>query len=220
MTYVEFTREACRKVDGKKTYPVKVYTEEQMEAFRQLLSASPVISDAFYKTDSAKNFFKHFPDFKEMHIDNTELFYVFKLGYKTEGIPAELIYILNKAADQYGCGNPNSTLWSCYKLISGFAEYSYEFEGQVVNLQEIIYSVFKRKFDIITPRRNVSGYEVYVHNKDTIALLPENIINAIDGRKVYYDKDGLYVGEEKELLRLMCGRIGVTYDDFDLRESV
>lgn len=220
MTYIEFTRESCRKVEGKKLYKVKSFTEEQLEAFRQMLSGNASIADMFNRCESAKSFFRHYPDFKEMGINNSELFYQFKLGYGIEGVPSELVFILNKAISTYGIANPNSTLWTCYKLISQYAECSFNLGSEEVNLQEVIYAIFQQKFDFITPRRNISGCEVYVHNKDSIALLPENIINEIDGRKVYYDKDGLYVGEDRQLLRLMCGRIGATLDDFDLRESV
>lgn len=220
MSYIEFTREACRKADGKKLYEVKPFTPEQSKAFRDLLSASETFADTFNKTESAKGFFKHFPDFKEMGIANEELFYAFKLGYTAVGIPSELVYILTKSVKTYGVANPNCTLWTCYKLIKSYADYSYKVGEDILNLQDVIYAIFKNKFDFITPRRNISGSEVYVHNKDSIALLPSDIINAIDGQKVYYDKDGLYVGEDKKLLRLMCDRIGITTDDFDLRESV
>ena len=156
-----------------------------------------------------------------MGINNTELFYSFKLGYTTEGIPSELVYILEKAVREYGTANPNSTLWSCYRLIEKYAEYYFKTENGDMILQDVVYAIFKKKFDFITPRRNISGNEVYVHNKDSIALLPDNILSEINGQKVFYDKTGLYIGEENHtLLRLMNGRIGVTVDDFDLRECI
>lgn len=220
MTFIDFTSEASKKIEGKELCKIDQFTDEQLELFTEFVSVHPYISDIFSKTESSEYFFKRFPEFKELGIASSELFYSFKLGYNIEGIPSRLVFVINKAIEEYGMSHPNSTLWTCYKLITKYAKYYFKTEDGDLNLQDVLYGLFKTKFDLITPRRNVSGSEVYVHNKDTIALLPEDILTAIDGKKVYYDKEGLYVGEEKTLLRIMNSRLGITLDDFDLRESV
>lgn len=219
-SYVEFIS-IIRKADTVKK--VQEVTDDMRTTWKEILSAIPHIKQRFELHDDDKDFFGEFPDFEKSGVKSQELFYQNKLGYYIDGVPSKVVYILQKAVKQIGTDNPNTALFSVYGILLPFAYNKYEHKGEELNLLDIVYAVFKHKFDPLTSRKKSSGDEFYVYDENLIAILPKDIQEQVKGKDIKFDKKlGLYIedGDNKSLLRLMNGRIGVTRSDLDLRESV
>lgn len=219
-SYIEFIS-IIRKAETVKKLPE--VTDEMQQTWKEVLSAIPHIKQRFELYDEDKDFFGEFPDFENSGIKSQELFYRNKLGYYIDGIPSKVVYILQKAIKELGTENPNTTLYSVYGILLPFAYNKYEHKGEQLDLLDIVYAVFKHKFEPLTNRRKSCNDEFYVYDENLIAILPKDIQEQVKGKDIKFDKKlGLYIedGESKSLLRLMNGRIGVTMSDFDLRESI
>ncbi len=219
-SYIEFIN-IIRKADTVKKVPE--ITDEMRFTWKQVLSAIPHIRQRFELYDEDKDFFGEFPDFEKSGIKSQELFYQSKLGYYIEGIPSKVVYILQKAIKELGSDTPNTTLYSVYGILLPFAYNKYQHKDKELNLLDIVFAIFKHKFEPLTSRRKSYGDEFYVYDDNLIAILPEDIQEKVKGKEIKFDKKlGLYIeeGDSKSLLRLMNGRIGVTKNDLDLRESI
>lgn len=219
-SYVEFIN-IIRKADTVKKVPE--VTDEMRQTWREVLSAIPTVRQRFELYDEDKDFFGEFPDFEKSGIKSQELFYQNKLGYFIEGVPSKIVYILQKAIKELGSDEPNTTLYSVYGILLPFAYDKYNHKGTEMNLLDIVYAVFKHKFEPLTNRRKSSGDEYYVYDSNLIAILPKDIQESVKGYEIKFDKKvGLYieVDGERTLLRTMNKRIGVTRNDLDLRESL
>lgn len=219
-SYVEFIN-IIRKADTVKKIPE--VSEEMRKAWKEVLSAIPHVKQRFELYDEDKDFFGEFPDFDKSGIKSQELFYQNKLGYYIDGVPSKVVYILQKAVREVGTDTPNTALYSVYGILLPFAYNKYAHGSDELNLLDITFSIFKHKFEPLTSRRRSYNDEFYVYDDNLIAILPKNIQEQVKGKDIKFDKKlGLYVEEDgnKSLLRLMNGRIGVTRNDLDLRESI
>lgn len=219
-SYIEFIS-VIRKAETVKKVPE--VTDEMRQTWKEVLSAIPHIKQRFELYDEDKDFFGEFPDFEKSGIKSQELFYQNKLGYYIEGIPSKVVYILQKAMKEVGTDNPNTALYSVYGILFPFAYNKYQHKDEELNLLDVVFATFKNKFEPLTNRRKSSGDEFYLYDENLIAILPKDIQEQVKGKDIKFDKKlGLYIedGEQKSLLRLMNGRIGVTRSDLDLRESI
>lgn len=219
-SYIEFIS-AIKKADEVKQ--LQQVTDEMRKTWKEVLSAIPHVKQRFELYDEDKDFFGEFPDFQHSGVKSQELFYQNKLGYYIEGVPSKVIYILQKAIKELGSDCPNTTLYSVYGILFPFAYNKYSHKGEDLNLLDIVFAVFKHKFEPLTNRRKSSGDEFYVYDENLIAILPKDIQEQVKGKDIKFDKKlGLYIedGGNKSLLRLMNGRIGVTRNDLDLRDSI
>lgn len=222
-TYVDFTKNISYKRERKLFKdPATEKTSKALKDFIEILSVSPdLVKVAVDNTDDAKEFYKKFPVFEEIGSKDEEAFYEFKLGKKIDGVPSRLVYILQRAIDVYGTEYPNLTLQSVYKSLVMYDDYYFINNGEEILLSDIIYFMFKHKFDLLTARRLRSGVEVYIPNADRVALIPKDILSKVEGT-VQWDTDkGLMGNVDKQfvILRTVGDRLGVTGDDFDLRKA-
>lgn len=218
--YIEFIS-TIRKADTVKK--VQEVTPDMQRKWKEVLSAIPHIRQRFELYEEDKDFFGEFPGFEEAGIKSQELFYQNKLGYHIEGIPSKVVYILQKAVKEIGTDAPNTALYSVYGILFPFAYNKYEHKGEELNLLDIVFAIFKHKFEPLTNRRKSYNEEFYIYGENLIAILPKNIQEEVRGKDIKFDKKiGLYIEEngERQLLRLMNGRIGVTRNDLDLRECI
>ena len=219
-SYIEFIN-IIRKANKVKAVPV--ISDEERQEWKEVLSAIPHIRQRFELYDEDKDFFGEFPDFGKAGLKSSELFYQSKLGYYIEGVPSKVVYILHKALKALGTDTPNTTLYSVYGILLPFAYDKYKHKDKELNLLDIVYTVFKHKFEPLTNKRKSYGDEFYLYDDNLIAILPKDIQEQVKGKDIKFDKKlGLYIedGDSKSLLRLMNGRIGVTRNDLDLRESI
>lgn len=154
-----------------------------------------------------------------------DVFYAGKLGYYTEYIPPKLEYIIRKAMSVNSDKNylfMNKFLNSCYKSISKFAKYTYngkQLDAVITSLTGISGKLLTNGIHYVYAG---STYELYVENVDTVALLPRDIGAALTediAKTAKFDVEhGILVQDIP--VRIMCDRIGITLDDFDLRSVV
>jgi hypothetical protein len=222
-TYVDFTKNISYKRE-RKLYkdPYTDKTKKALENFIEILSVSQdLVKSALDNTDDAKMFYKMFPVFEEIDCKDEEAFYEFKLGYKIDGVPSRLVYILSCAIKKYGTEFPNMTLQSVYRSLVIYDDYYFVNNGEEILLSDVIYFMFKYKFDLLTARRLRTGVETYIPNADRVALIPDDMIQETS-KEISWDIDkGLVAakGGSVVILRTVGNRLGVTTDDFDLRKA-
>ena len=209
--------------------------EEEYATWLSIVTSTQYFNTAFDATNNSKVFYAEyknleFPYGKQLA---AEFFYMTKLktefnrDYRYKGIPAKLEYLI-RAAQTLPWETPNQLLSMCYRAINEFAPYTYETSAGVLNLLGVFSIIIQEDFEPVTDAvRKVYNeyhnvYEVYVENVDMIAFLPEDIagcIRAKDLDVVTFDKKiGLLY--KNIPLRTLGGRIGLTTDDFDLRNAV
>lgn len=221
-SYVDFTKNISYKRE-RKLYrdPNTENTEKSIKSLKVLLSTVPQMKQLFDESEDAASFFEAFDVFAKTKTADEEAFYQMKVGYHLNGVPTKVIYILNKAIKENGTEYPNLTLQSVYKLLKKYDDFCFKNNDAEITLVDIIYFVFKDKFDLITPRRNRVGIETYIADSDRIALIPDDITECIS-EEITYDKDrGLITninGKSVEI-RTLPNKIGITTDDFDLRKA-
>lgn len=210
--------------DGGNSKQIRCITADEFEDFRAMLTVDPVIRDFFMKTETASEFYEHV-ELAEKYIDKEikeDVFYAAKLGFFYEGIPSKLVYILRKAIRKYQ--SPNLALTAIdTRLIAKYLKPGALPEG--ITIKQVIESILGKSFDLITQyRRKVryrDWYEVYVPNVDRVILLPNDLAQLIESlddlENVNYKKDvGVCVYDIP--IRIMGSKVGVTTDEFDLRE--
>lgn len=223
-SYIQFTKDISYKRERKLMKdPYTEKTVKCLEVLNDMLLNIPQVKSLFDETDVAANFFDNIVTFKEMGLVDEEAFYIRKLKSRMIGVPSRIVYIVNKAISVYGKENPNYTLSSVYKYLLKYDDYLFENEGKQYTLLDIIYYLFYDNFDLLTARRLKAGNEIYVDSVNKVAIIPNDILSIIDVKTVDYDpKLGLTAICDEQItpLRIMCGRIGATTDDFDLRKAI
>ena len=232
MNLIEFNETLMKK---KKTVWTTVeYADDDILQFRQMLTINSFIESLFGKTDDCASFIKAVPAFKEVFDSKvvTELFYAVKLGYYCIGVPSKLLYIINKIFGDLGeNGNYiNLAIESGKSLLEPYAEYEFDAvqDGEIVKytVVKLIESRINKTFKLLTdavPMVKVGEVcEVYVRNVDRVALIPNDIMEGMSFDNIdsieYKPRAGIVFRDIP--LREFGSRIGVTTDEFDLRECL
>jgi hypothetical protein len=214
------------KTDEESVKPISVMKMEDWQAFRELLALNETYTDGLRMTENSKEFYEAYPIFDEC-IPNSvkeDVFYASKLGFFYEGYPCKLVYILREALKRYE--NVNVAISAIdYRGIQKFIKKGAL--GEDKTIATIIYSLLGKKVKLISKSRRMvenkpGEFEVYIPNVDRVALLPEDIASRIDNlsdlKSLQYEKNvGIHINGQ--YLRTFNGRIGITLDDFDLREA-
>ena len=192
--YIDFTKAISYKRE-RKVYknPITKNTEDTKNVLENLIATVPQLATVFNTCDD---------------------------GYYMDGVPTFVVYVLQKALQEAGSSAPNLALQSCYKLIIKYDDYIFVNNGKEITLLDVIYFCFKKKFDLLTARRLISDDEVYIESVDRVAVLPDDILKLIpDVSKLGYDPKIGIITEDGNPIRTLNARVGVTVDDFDLREA-
>lgn len=219
--YIDFTKAISYKRE-RKVYknPITKNTEDTKNVLENLIATVPQLATVFNTCDDAKAFFHTYGIFSELKATDEEAFYQLKVGYYMDGVPTFVVYVLQKALQEAGSSAPNLALQSCYKLISKYDDYIFVNNEKEITLLDVIYFCFKKKFDLLTARRLISDDEVYIESVDRVAVLPDDILELIpDVSKLGYDPKIGIITEDGNPIRTLNARVGVTVDDFDLREA-
>lgn len=222
LQYIDFTKNISYKRDREK---YKEPDEEKVvaayETLKELLPAMPLLKKTFDSCESATDFFKAYPTFKEIGQNSEEAFYRLKLGMKVDGVPSRIIFILRKAIKENGTEFPNLALQSVYKLLSQYDDYTFTNDGREITLIDVVEYAFGKPVKLTTARRLRVDNEVFVSDANRIAIIPDDILELVEGDITYEPNRGLLgeVGGELIELRILSDRIGVTLDDFDLRKA-
>ena len=223
MKLIEFNEKLSAK-EGYTEVNVSRITEEDIELFKSLLVINDNFKKAFEDTNSATIFFTQAPFIKEI-VGNkiaVEVFYACKAGFYFEGVPAKLTYELSEVFKLYPDGLPNAAILSCKNSLQSYLLKT--FNGNT--LLDIIENIYGKPFKLIINGvfkvRNGDFTELYVPNVDRVAIIPNDIAESIsfeDCADISYEKD-LGVCVKGMPIRRFGRRLGVTKDEFDLREVI
>lgn len=227
MNLIELNDKMLINKDKKKVV-IPEFGQADVDEFRRLVHSSKSVGNSFDTSDDSTSFFAVYSDVKKCVGKDVaeELFYAAKLGFFYPGIPSRLAYILNRMTREYGVATVNESLSRCVKLLSPYVGDLYESNGVEVSLKDVIENFVGGPIKLLTSSvRKVKAtncYEVYVPNVERVALLPGDIANSLpyaECAKITFDRNqGLVIGDL--VLRTMNNRLGITKDDFDLREAM
>lgn len=200
-----------------------------LSTFAEILSISPAILSAAKEIEDSAVFYKMYPDIREV-IGKTfasDVFYAYKVGYVYKGVPNKLCYILKLAKESdAGLDAPNLGLSKASKLLRKYIGQVYSCNGVELTVKDIVDNVYGKSVRLLTDGtrkvRNGSFWEVYVPGIDRVLLLPSDIADSItfdDCCSLQWDPN-VGVVSNGTALRFFNHRVGITTDDFDLRESV
>lgn len=204
---------------------MRVCTKEEFMQFMGYINMNSKYRSILRNTEDADEFYSACPLFKKDFPDEVkrDLFYAAKLNFKYEGIYSELVFLLKKALRTYNTPNVaiSSIKWQKRMLMEGYMS-----EGHTI--KEVIENMLGHSINLLTDYNrkaavNEDTYEIYVENSDRVIVLPADIANMVDSaedlRNVRYIKDvGVCVYDVP--LRTMNSRLGVCFDEYDLRECV
>lgn len=213
---------------GDAVEPIKTITIDDLENFRQYLAIDESMLQVLKSTNNDKEFFEAYPILNALPYskeEKTELFYAAKLGEIYTDISSKLVYLLVKALTSTSSPNQALSVLKDYRGIDKYLQ-----KGAIPNditIKQIMSNILKSDFKVLTnSRRKVkynNFYEVYVENVDTVVLLPEDIAAQVDSsddlKAINYVK-GVGVCVYDMPLRTFCGRLGVTTNEFDLRDVI
>lgn len=227
MTFIEFTTQVMKKQKQQKVEIIPV-TSGSITLFDQILDMDDMIKATFDATESATKFYQIYPDIKEAlkGQDYKSIFYAYKLGYAYTGVPNDLAYVLYKSLSGLGKKYVNTAIFGAFQYLKSYADTQWISEAGEFTLKDLIDNVYGKHASLITESNPIvksdDSYELYVGNVDRVALLPDDIGKTIsfdDAQKIEFDQDkGIMLGTIP--LRTFNNRLGVTLDDFDLRECI
>lgn len=236
MNLADFNNRISEDVDQLELLKVPPITNANVKTFLSTIAASNSVVSVFKATDNVASFYDKCkvadaieigedvaPTATERRAALIEIFYAAKLGYYLKGVPSRLVYILHKAKEMGWTPYVNRQLERVLPLIQTYAE-KY-FEGtEKYNVQDVINSEWRINANLLT---NVNfkieyedGWEVWLPKVERVAVLPKDMgemLSFKDCERIEYDtRNGLTL--DGTPLRVLGARIGVTKDDFDLRE--
>lgn len=200
-------------------------TKEDLDFFRSLLAISESYIGSLQRIEVASEFYDAYELFKKsIPVEKqAEMFYAAKLGFVFDNVPSRLVYILNKAIKTYDTVNVAISSID-NRILQKFLD-----KGSLhpdIIIKDVVDSLYGKDTELITnTNRKVKAddetYEIYVQNTDRVVVVPADIANCIESREDLENinfKDDLGVCLYDKPLRTFNGRLGITYDDYDLRE--
>lgn len=210
----------------KKTVKVASVSQEKLIEFKSLVSISKLAENAFEQLEDANAFYKMFPYIKKIIGTNicVEVFYACKMGHFYEGIPAKLTFILEKAVRTGDKSHVNAMLNPAVSLLRTYADASWKYDGKTITMKELIENITGEPVTLITSStlkvQARDCWEVYIKDAERVALIPNDIATMFsygDCEKLHFDiGKGIMLGDIP--VRTLNNRIGITKDEFDLRE--
>ena len=191
----------------------------------------------FESTDDSNSFFAVCPGVKKIvgAFKSVECFYATKLGYYMKNVPMRLVYILNKLNISHQAKYVNVALNSAIPLLSNYAKCKYTAEdGTELDIKSVIENVYGRSIKLINSSMRKVEYddavELYVPDEKgkagRVALLCPSMAKMLspeDCEKVYYNHSlgiTLRTNNGEIPIRTLGNRLGITRDEFDLRECI
>lgn len=213
-------------VPKKKVTKVAEIKQDKLVDFKTLVAMSKMTESAFDVLEDANAFYKMFPDIKKLIGANicVEVFYACKLGYYYEGIPTKLLFILNKTVKVNGREHINKALNPAVTLLRSYVDNAYQYSGEKITVKDVLENIIGEPVALLTTSelkvKSSDCWEVYIKDAERVALLPEDIASMLsysDCEKLSFDI-GKGIMLEDIPVRTLNNRLGITRDDFDLRE--
>lgn len=228
MTLLEINKKICGRFtdipEEQKKSTSRLATVKDLNLFNSLLSSDQGERDCLGITESYKEFYEAFEKFRIMIPDDVkeDVFYAAKMNIIYEGIPMRLVYLIHKAMLKYK--NLNVAIRSIKEnVLAKYLEPGVLPEG--ITVKDVIETYTGKEAKLITEscyKVDYDGYsEVYVANTDRVALLPSDIADSFrsldDLRSIYFDEEkGLMFGDMP--IRILGGRVGISFDEYDYRD--
>jgi hypothetical protein len=212
----------------KKKTVVPEITNDDLILFKRALQCSSKIKAVYNQTEDANSFFATFPDVKKVIGSRkcVECFYACKMDYYMAGIPAKLLYIVNKMVTESDKKYINVAMNTAVQLLKPYANCSFACDGEAYTLKDVIENVCGNSIKLInTSVRKIQvgkDWEVYIPDVSRVAIMPDGIAGMLsqeDCEHLSFNLDkGIMLGDIP--MRTLGDRLGITKDDFDLRECV
>lgn len=204
------------------------FTDDDVKLFTELIGTSPQMLNVFQGVEDSSIFYKTYPDMRKIFgtAKSVEMFYAIKSGSYVKGVPAKLVYIIDKMFKEYDKGFINCAINAAVPLLAPYASDVYIVGDTKHKLRTLLEGAVGRDIKLITDECRKVDYddysEVYIPDVKRVAVLPKDIADAItlpDCEKLNYNpKLGVCLADIP--LRGFNGRLGITTDDFDLRECI
>ena len=208
----------------KKTDKTKTITIDDFNRFRELLSINEAFQNGLRFTESSSEYFEAYDLLNKVIPDEIkeDLFFTAKLGYFFDGIPSKVVYILQKAIRSYN--TPNNAISSLdVRSLGKFLKKGSLPDG--VTLKEIMENLIGSKFSLLTKYRKSVQFkesvEIYVPNTDRVLILPKEVAALVQSEE---DLDSIEYVKNVGVcvhgipIRTLGGKVGLTLNEYDLRE--
>lgn len=224
MTLTEFNDAEYMSVKNEVT-PVSLDNDD-LSYYQCLINSCKSVKRYFDACDTASVFGKAFPDIVSLYGKTKfkEAFYAIKNNGNYKGVPNEFVYLVNKGIQLHGKEHPNRVLNSIMKYLKPYKGVKWVSSYGEWTPTEVVTDMIDKSYQPITSaiRANkLDNYsEVYISNVGEVALIPNVILMQIatdDLSKITYDKKAGLSLDDKPL-RTYNPYLGITRDDFDLRE--
>lgn len=204
----------------------KLATDDMLNRFIEIAKTSKAYSYYWKITESSQQFWNGCKDIKELFPSECleDIFFTCKIGKHYEGVPSKLVYLLDKAKNNYKY--PNLSVISI--KASDLLEFCYE--GSLLNctIHDVLCNVWQSDIKLLSSYRKRALFgnavEIYVSKTvgdkqiNRIAALPQDIADSLSDKDIssimFDDKKGLVLGDS--VVRQMSGHVGITMNDFDL----
>ncbi len=222
---IDFTKKLLS--DDKSEMKCPLIVSEDIDLFYDILASDKRIADTYNNCDLARTFYAYLPDVKKVFGQKAEnVFYASKCGYIMKGAPMKIVYIIIRAIDVTGITAPNYVLANARKYISRYADKVFVSEAGKFNLYDVINNCFSYRVTLVTDSmrkvQNQDFNEVFIKSCNSVALLPRDIYDSLSFSDCdvleYKPSIGIMINDVP--IRCLCGRLGITLHDFDLRECV
>lgn len=197
-------------------------TQEIFDKFVRCLEEDPIAKEFFTVFDAAADFYNTAVDFK-YHIPKemrTEVFYAAKNGYAYVQVPSFCVFMLTKAWEK--CSGIPNLLFKVLPAvcIKEFCKKDYLLGG--LTLRDVICNVCTPKYTPLSMYHSKNKLkeftEVYIQSTDMVAAVPNSIGDCLSEDSIASIKLGTYGLEiNGVLIRTMCGYVGATNSNYDLR---
>jgi hypothetical protein len=212
----------------KKDTVVPTITEEDLKLFKRTVATSRIINSMFTNTDSADSFFSLCPDVKQIVGGKKciDCFYACKLGYYMPGISTKLVYIVNKMFKENDKRFVNKAMNTAVPLLRPYVNCAFKYNEDTYTVKDVIENICGHPVQLLNSSvRKISvgdTSEVYIPDVERVALVPEGIAGMFsqdDCEQLSFNIDkGIMLNEWP--IRTLGNRLGITRDDFDLRECI
>lgn len=226
MTLIEMNELMLNGEKKEVNYPVA--SDDLLYTFSEILGISPAIVSAVNDFEDSDAFFKTYADIREIIGTKfaSDIFYAYKLGFYYHGVPGKLCYVVSKIKEFDGGETPNTAIKAASKLLTKYVGNVYTSEHGSYTVKDVIDNIFGKSVELLTDGKRIVNngkcYEAYVSDIDRVVILPDDIGKSLTFDECYslsFDKN-IGVLCNGEALRFRNNRVGITKDDFDLRECV
>lgn len=135
----------------KKEVSIPVISSEDLQLFKRTIATSAYIKKLFESTDDANSFFAVCADIKQVVGAKkcVECFYACKTGFYMKGIPAKLVYILQKMVKEYGKDFPNMALNGSIQYIKPYVNCLFVVDDKQYDVKDVIENIYGKPIKLI-----------------------------------------------------------------------